>query len=469
VNEQVKERGTNLNLVLLAAGLSQICVTLDYWSLSVALPRMSRDLHVSTTDLQWAISAYIISFAAALIAAGRLADILGRKKLLVAGAALFGAASFVCGISNSVEVLVIARIVQGLGAAPLFPASMAVLVDAFPAERQAKAIGLIVGIAGIGAALGPFVGGLLTETLSWRYIFFLNVPVAIAAIVLVISVVRESRDETVPRHVDIPGLIAVSGGVIALTLGIDRGPAWGWTSPRLIAIFLVSAVLLVGFVVLEHRVKAPLVPPALLANRPLMVMSASGLAGNFNFALAIFCVTLFLQQVHGVSVMVAGVLFLPLSVAAAVGGPLSGKLSTKYSLRGLMGAGLVISAAGFAVFSLGTGWAFYFVGASLLGIGCGLAYAATNSGTLAEVPPQQSGAASGFVTTALLIGAALATTLAAMLIEQLQHGHGAHAEGIAIEGVLRVGAVVAVLGAAALPFAKSRATAPAAEPASATT
>jgi EmrB/QacA subfamily drug resistance transporter len=446
-----------LRLVLIAVGLSQICVTLDYWSLSVALPPMSHDFHVSTTDLQWAISGYVLAFAAALIAAGRLGDIFGRRRMLIGGAALFGAASAVCGLSNTVGLLVGARIVQGIGAAALFPASMAVLVDAFPGERQARAIGIIVGISGVGAALGPFVGGLLTETLSWRWIFFLNVPVAAGAIVLVRAVVRESRDETASRRVDVAGLVAVSGGIVALTLAIDRGPGWGWGSPRIVGLLAVAVVLLVGFVVLEHRVRAPLVPPALLGNRPFMVMSGAGLASNFNFALAIFCVTLFLQQVRGVSVMVAGVLFLPLSIAAAVGGPMSGKLSTKYSLRALMGAGMIASAAGFAVFSSSTSWVTYFIGASLLGIGCGLAYAATNSGTLAVVSTQQSGAASGFVTTALLVGAAFATTLTATLIEQLQHGHGAHAEGIAIEGVLRVGVVVALLGAAVLPLARQRA------------
>ena len=446
-----------LRLVLVAVGLSQICVTLDYWSLSVALPPMSHDFHVSTTDLQWAISAYVLAFAAALIAAGRLADIFGRRRMLLGGTALFGLASAVCGFSGSVGMLVGARVVQGVGAAALFPASMAVLVDAFPGERQARAIGIIVGISGIGMALGPFVGGVLTETLSWRWIFFVNVPVALGAIALVTSIVRESRDETASRHVDVAGLVAISAGIVALTLAIDRGPGWGWTSPRIVALLVLSAVLLVGFVFLEHRVRAPLVPPALLGNRPLMVMSAAGLAGNFTFALAVFCVTLFLQQVRGVSVMVAGVLFLPLSIGAAIGGPLSGRLSQRYALRTLMGAGLLLSAPGFAVFSSSTGWPTYFVGASLLGLGLGLAYAATNSGTLAVVPAQQSGAASGFVTTALLVGAALATTLAATLIEQLQHGHGAHAEGLAIEGGLRVGVVVSLLGAAVLPLARQRA------------
>jgi len=446
-----------LRLVLVAVGLSQICVTLDYWSLSVALPPMSHDLHVSTTDLQWAISGYVLAFAAALIAAGRLGDIFGRRRMLIGGAAVFGAASAVCGLSNGVGLLVGARAVQGIGAAALFPASMAVLVDAFPADRQARAIGIIVGISGIGMALGPFVGGVLTETLSWRWIFFVNVPVAAGAIALVTTFVRESRDETASRHVDLPGLLTVSGGIVALTLAIDRGPGWGWGSVRIVGLLVASAVLLVGFVVLEHRVRAPLVPPALLRNRPLMVMSGAGLAGNFTFALAVFCVTLFLQQVRGVSVMVAGVLFLPLSIGAAIGGPLSGKLSQRYELRTLMGAGLLLSAPGFAVFSASTGWPTYFVGASLVGLGLGLAYAATNSGTLAVVPAAESGAASGFVTTALLVGAALATTLTATLIEQLQHGHGAHAEGLAIEGVLRVGVVVALLGAAVLPLARERA------------
>ena len=436
-----------LRRVLLVVGLSQICVTIDYWALSVALPPIARGLGVTITDLQWAISAYLLAFAAPLIAAGRLGNVFGRRRVLFTGVALFGIASAVCGAAPSLDWLVAARVVQGVGAAMLFPTSMAVLSDAFPPERRDRAIGTIVGLACIGAAAGPFVGGLVTEHLGWRFIFYLNVPVAAAALALGAGTVRDSRDESASGHIDLAGLLAVGAGVVLLVLAIDRAPDWGWAAPGTLGTAALGLVLLAGFVLIEARVKAPLVELALLRNRALAWLGGIGAVSNANWCLVVFCATLYLQQVRGLSVFEAGVLFLPLSAGAAVGGPLSGRLAGHIAPGHLMATGMLVAAGAVGVMTLSHAWPVWIPAFGITGIGLGLAYATTNAGTLAAVPASKAGAASGIVLTGLLIAAAFAVTLAASLVEEIQKGVGPGAEGLAVDAVLRIGAAASAAGA----------------------
>jgi EmrB/QacA subfamily drug resistance transporter len=429
-----------LRRVLIVVALAQICVTIDYWALSVALPPIARGLRVTTTDLQWALSAYLVAFAAPLIAAGRFGDIFGRRRVLLLGVALFGAASALCGAAPSMAWLVTGRVVQGLGAALLFPTSMAVLSDAFPPERRDRAIGAIVGLAGIGAAAGPFVGGFVAEHLGWRWIFYLNVPVAVAAILIGSSTLRESRDESAPRQLDVLGLFAVSAGVVCLVLAIDRAPDQGWTAPSTLAVFGAGLILLAAFVLVEARVHAPLVDLGLLRDPVFVWLGFTGAVSNVTWCLVLFCVTLYLQQVRGLSVFQAGVLFLPLSAGAAVAGPLSGHLARRVSAPNLMASGMLLCGAAVFVLTVSTSWLVYVPALATAGVGLGLAYATTNAGTLAAAPAAKAGAASGIVLTGLLIAAALAVTLTASLVEEFQKGTGPAAENHAIDLVLRIGA-----------------------------
>lgn len=222
-----------LRRVLVGVSLAMFLVDLDFFALNLALPSMARDLHATTTDMQWVISGYMLTGGALLIAGGRIGDILGRRRMLLTGIAIFALASLACGLAPAKEVVFGFRVIQGVGAAILFPVSVAVITNAFPEQRRAAAIGDVYGLAAIGTAVGPFVGGAISQHLGWRWVFLFNLPFAILAFALVSGAVVESRDQTAPRRIDFPGLAAVAGGVGAITLAVDRGSSGaGATSAR---------------------------------------------------------------------------------------------------------------------------------------------------------------------------------------------------------------------------------------------
>ena len=214
--------------ILAAVSTALFCVQIDYFAMNLALPRMATDLNSTATDLQWVISVYMLALGAFMVPAGRIGDIFGRRRALLAGIALFGIASALCAIAPSAAVVIVFRAVQGVGAALIFPVSVSVLTNAFPAVRAGHAIGLAYGIAGLGNAAGPMVGGLLTQTLGWRWIFWLLVPLALVAFVIGAVTVPESSDDTVPRRIDVTGLALITVGIGLFTLTFDRAPNWGW-------------------------------------------------------------------------------------------------------------------------------------------------------------------------------------------------------------------------------------------------
>jgi MFS family permease len=220
--------------------MALFCVQIDYFAMNLALPRMAADLHSSSTDLQWVISVYMLTLGAFMVPAGRIGDVFGRRRALLGGVALFGVASMLCALAPSASAVVGFRALQGLGAAFIFPVSVSVLTNAFPAVRAGYAIGLAYGIAGLGNAAGPVVGGLLTETIGWRWIFWLLVPLAAVAFGIGAMTITESSDSTVPRRIDLIGLALITVGIGLFTLTFDRAAAWGWLSPTTVAAFIIS-------------------------------------------------------------------------------------------------------------------------------------------------------------------------------------------------------------------------------------
>ena len=435
-------------LVLAAVGLAQVLVTLDYFSLTVALPQMAHDLDVTTTDMQWALTAYLVSFASLMVAGGRIGDILGRRRTLLVGIVVFGAASLLCGLAYDEYMLVACRVLQGIGAAILFPVSMGVVGNAFDEETRPRAIGIVVLVSTVGTALGPLVGGVLTDALDWRWVFLLNVPFSVLAAVMVMLFVRESRDETVSRHVNYRGVVTLSAAIVALTLAIDRGPTWADSAPAALAGCLVAVVaLFVAFVLLERRVESPLVDLPTFRSHGFVMVTVSGFLSNFLWALSVFVATLWLQDVKGLSPLESGLAFLAMSAGVACAGPLSGRLVVRHDVGGLMAIAALIGAAGAVGVSLVDALPVWLPLFGILGLGVGMNYALVNQGALASVPPEKAGAASGIALTALVIGAAVATVLAATLLEELSGGPGVDQD--AVDTVLRVGALAGV--AAALP------------------
>ena len=217
---------------------------IDYFAMNLSLPRMASDLHSSTSDLQWVISVYMLALGAFMVPAGRIGDIFGRRRALLGGIALFGVASVFCAIAPSAAVVIAFRAVQGVGAAFIFPVSVSVLTNAFPSGEASHAIGLAYGIAGLGNAAGPLVGGLLTQTVGWRAVFWLLVPLAAVSFLVGAKTIPESSDETVPRRLDLSGLALITAGIGLFTIAFDRAPSWGWLSALTLGTFIASVVVL---------------------------------------------------------------------------------------------------------------------------------------------------------------------------------------------------------------------------------
>ena len=431
-------------LIIAAVSTSLFCVQIDYFAMNLAVPRMSDDLSASATDLQWVISAYMLALGALMVPGGRLGDMFGRRRVLLVGNALFGLASVLCALAPSAELLIAGRVVQGAGAALIFPVSVSVLTNAFPPVRASHAIGLCYGIAGLGNAAGPLVGGLLTESLSWRAIFWLNVPLTVVAIVIGAIAITESSDEQSPRRLDILGLALLTTGIAAFTLVFDRAPTWGWLSVSTIALFVVTMVLLTGFVVAENRVRWPLVDFALARNPRFAVLVVAGTIANIAYAVTIFGSTLYLQQARALDPIAAGIVFLGPSAGAAIGGPLSGWLAARFPPITVMGIGCVAAGVALAALTSVASWPVYVPILSLCGFTMGLVYAFTTVATQSVVRPDRAGEAAGITLTFLVTMAGVGVAVSSSSIEILEmHSLSSAAAIDRVFLVLAVGLLVA--------------------------
>jgi MFS family permease len=316
----------------------------------------------------------------------------------------------------------------------MVPLCVAVISNAYPAERQARAIGNLYGLAAIATALGPFVGGAFTDFIGWRWIFFLNLPIGVLAIAALLHFVEESRDETVPRRLDWPGLAAVALGIALVTFAVDRGQEWGWLGARTVIVFLAGLALLAIFVAIERRVRWPLVDLGLFRNRPYVLVTALGTVSNVAFTSATLATTIYLQQVRDFSPLAAGSIFLACSLALAVTGPLAGRLGERFRVSRVIPISIGIGAAGLVLVALDPGLLAYLLGLVVFGFGYGLGWTIVSVGTQQVVPVERAGAASG-VTLALVVGfGGLGVAITAALIEALTAS--GTAEGDAIESIL---------------------------------
>jgi MFS family permease len=436
-----------LRRILLAVSLAMFLVQLDFFALNLALPQMAQELHVTTTDMQWAISGYMLAVGAFMIPGGRLGDILGRKRVLLAGVALFGVTSLAAGLSDSAGMVIAFRVLQGVGAALSFPVGIAALTNAFPEERRQAAIGNAYGIAAAGTALGPFVGGALSE-ISWRWVLIFNVPLALAALLLGMTSMEESRDLSVPRTIDVKGVAAVALGIAALTFAVDRGDVWGWTSAATLGTFAVGVGMLFVFVAIERRVRFPLVELSLFRNTPYVVITLAGMVSNICFCVTTFAVTIYLQEVRGLSPIVAGVVFLAPSLTLAIMGPLSGRIGPRFRPIGVMATAIGAGAIGLLILSGATAWGLFLPAFALFGAGLGFGWSFVSVATQAVVKPERAGEASGVTLTIVVAVAGLCVATAATVLEVLQAGGATPGE--ANEQLLRWTAIGALAVSAAL-------------------
>ena len=428
--------------LMAAVSMALFCVQVDYFAMNLALPRMATDFGSTATDLQWIVSIYLVTLGALLVPAGRLADILGRKRTLLIGIAVFGLASLLCAIAPSVTTLVGFRALQGAGAALIFPASVSVITNAFPTLEAGRMTGLAYGIAGLGNAAGPLIGGLLTQTIGWRWIFALNIPLTAACALIGVLAISESRDPDAPRRIDLAGLALLTSGIGVFTLAFDRAPAWGWWSPATLAALAGAVVLFAAFVVVERRVRWPLVDLSLMRNVRFTVLVAAGTVANIAYGVTIFLSTVYLQNGRGLDPLAAGLVFLGPSAGAAAGGVLSGRLAARHPMR-VMGITTLLAAVSLSLLASARDWALYVPALTACGFTLGLVYAFTTVATQAVVSPQRAGEAAGIALTAMIAMGGVGVAVAGTVLERLRDN------GISI-GV-GIDVILAVLAVALLP------------------
>lgn len=438
-----------------AVSVGMFCVQLDFFALSLALPQMAVDLQESTTDMQWVLSAYMIAIGAALIPAGRLGDLRGHRRVVVAGLVVFGGASLVCGLSSSYPILIAFRAIQGLGAATLLTVSVAAITNAVASTSRAKAIGAVFGAANVGTALGPFIGGLLTEHLSWRLVFLLNVPLAAAAVVCCLAWLPAKEESAATVRIDWWGLLLVSAGVVTLAYAADRAGVWGWISPTFLGCLAIAVAIFAVFVAVERRVRDPLIDLGLFGNRDFVLITVGGTVANIVYAVVVLTTTIYLQEGRGLSPIVAGLVFLAPSVAVTISGPLAGRLAAMRPVPVLIPLTLVFGGVSLLAVSAVNAWSLYIPLLGVTGFALGLGWALPNIGTQEVVDPSRAGEAAGVSLTALVTMGGVAVAVAGTLIEL--GGTGSAQIGDSTKDVMRGAAVLAVVaGGLLLVAARAR-------------
>ena len=457
---------------------AQFMVILDVAIVNVALPAIKEDLGFSQTSLQWVISAYAIMFGGALLLGGRLADLLGRRRLFIAGLALFTTSSLLCGLAWSEGSLIAFRALQGLGGALLAPAALSLLMTTFQEGRQRNlALGIYGAASGSGAAVGVLLGGVLTSYLSWSWIFFINVPVGVAAIALTPVLLRESRAELTHRHFDFAGAASVTAGLMLLVYAVTRATSDGWGAGTTVALLAGSAVLVVAFVVIELRSRSPLLPLRIFRLRTLSAANATmAIVGAVAFS-EFFLLTLYLQDVLHYSAVQSGGAFAGFALTVVVASNVAQAVVGRVGVRATLTAGLLVTASSVAMLTRlpVDGHYFWdlFPAFVLGGAGMGFSFVPVTIAGLMGVERREAGVASGLINTSRQIGGAIGiaaiSAIAAASTSSYADAHPALAASsrVALDhgfqtalyvliGLLVVGALVAatLLGPASGPGAR---------------
>ena len=409
-------------LVLAVTVIAQFMVILDVSVVNVALPSIKHDLHFSQESLQWVITAYSILFGGMLLLGGRLADLLGRRRLFMAGVAVFTAGSLLSGLAWSEDALIATRALQGLGGALLAPAALSIVVTTFREGRERNvALGVWGAASGIGGAVGVLLGGVLTSYLDWSWIFFVNLPVGVAVLAVSPWLLSESRAALVHRHYDVSGATSITAGLMVLVYAITRGSEHGWSNAATVGLLATAGALIVAFVGIEARSVAPLLPLRIFRLRTLSAANATMLVTGAATFGQFFLLTLYLQEVLRYSAIETGVAFIALAVTIVAVSNLGQALTTRLGPRPVLSAGLLLTAAGGALYAQmpADGHYFWDVFPALLvsGIGLAFSFVPVTIASLTGVQPADAGVASGLINTSRQIGGSIGlaavTTIAA--------------------------------------------------------
>ena len=404
---------------LAAVAFGLFMIMLDNTVVNVALPTIGRDFETGLSELEWVVNGYALTFGVLMLTGGKLADLLGRRRIFITGLAIFTLASLACGLATSAEFLIGARVVQGVGSALMNPATLSIIIATFPPRQRGMAIGLWAGVSAMALAIGPLLGGLITDHIHWSWVFFINVPVGILAIVVARLVIEESRDTSAVQRLDLPGLATSAIALFALTYGLIEANEHGWTSPLILSLFAIAAVGFVGFVLLEQHQKVPMLDLSLFRNPTFAgantVMMLVGLA---MFGVFLF-VTLYMQNVLQYSPTQAGAAFLPMTILIVLLAPIAGKLSDRIGSRWLMAGGMTLVSLSLLLDTrLDAGSNFWDILPPLLvgGAGMGLAMTPTTAAAMGSVPMDKAGVGSAVLNSMRQVGGSLGIAILGAIV-----------------------------------------------------
>jgi len=402
-----------------AMSFALFMVMLDNTAVNVALPSIQKDFGASLSALEWTVNAYTLTFAVLLVTGGRLGDIFGRRRMFLAGVVVFSLASATIGFAPTEGWLVASRAVQGIGAAFMMPGTLSIISNAFPPEERGKAIGTWAGVSAIALAAGPLLGGWLTEEVSWRAIFFLNLPVAVGAVVVTLFAAEESRDETVGREVDVPGIAGMTVGLTALVFALVEGNSWGWGSPAIIGLLALSVAAFAAFIAVERRAVAPIVDFEALRSKQFLGANVVAFTVTFGMLAMFFFLALYMQNILGYGPLAAGVRFLPSTVVIIFAGPIAGRLADRYGPRPLMVTGMLMTAVSLlwqSRIEVDTSYVYLAPAFALMGLGIGLVMSPMSMAAMNAVDRSKAGVASGTLSMFRMVGGTFGVAVLGALV-----------------------------------------------------
>jgi EmrB/QacA subfamily drug resistance transporter len=413
--------------VLLATILASSMSFLDSTVVNVALPTLQREFEAELSSVAWVVDAYVLTLTAFILLGGSFGDIFGRRRALRLGLVVFTTGSLLCGIAPTLPMLDLARAVQGVGGALLVPSSLAILTASFDPSERGRAVGLWASLAGIGAAIGPLAGGLIVDAISWRGIFFLNLPIAVIVFVVALPHVPESRDAEAERHIDLPGATIAAVSLAGLTFALIEGSHLGWVSPAILAGFAIGALGFVGFILAERRSRQPMVPLSIFANRTFAAVNVATFMIYAALAGASLYLVLDVQQARGFSAVAGGASLLPVTVTLLIGSPIAGRLADRVGPRipmtigpAVAGGGLLLAAA---TAHLSSYWLSIFPAVVILAVGLALTVAPLTTAVLSALGPEHAGIASGVNSALSRFGGLVAVAiLPALSLVGFSHG-----------------------------------------------
>ena len=404
---------------LVAVSIGLFMIMLDNTIVNVALPTIQRSLDLKISELEWIVTGYALTFGALMLTGGKLADLLGRRLVFVVGLVIFTLSSLACGLAGGATVLIAARVVQGLGAALMNPATLSIITVTFPPRQRGTAIGVWAGVSALALAVGPLTGGLITEHVNWNWIFFINVPIGALAVLAAFLLIPESRDTSAEQRPDLPGLVTSALGLFALSYALIEANTYGWTSTRILTSFVVAVVSLGAFVLLESRQRLPMLDLSLFRNvgftgaNTVMLLVGLAMFGIF------FYVSLYVQQVLHYSPVEAGASFLPWTLLIILIAPQAGRLSDRFGPRPFVSSGMAILAGSMFVFSrFGVGASYWDLlpGMLLGGLGMSIAMAPTTAAAMSSVRPEKAGVGSAVLNSMRQVGGSLGIAIMGAIV-----------------------------------------------------